>query len=137
MKTSVDQYCINVTDLAKSVHFYEEVLGLSITHEVETPDFKEVILAGETGNRIQLAWHRAHEGPIDHGNAFWKLYLQTDDCKELYKRCIDAGAESVMEPEQLEHWPVIASFVKDPDGYLVEILETHGETPRVSGPGAG
>ena len=31
MKTSVDQYCINVTDLANSVHFYEEVLGLSIT----------------------------------------------------------------------------------------------------------
>ena len=42
----------------------------------------------------------------------------------------------VMEPEQLEHWPVIAAFVKDPDGYLVEILETHGESPEVSGPEA-
>ena len=30
MKTSVDQYCINVTDLDKSVHFYEEVLGLDV-----------------------------------------------------------------------------------------------------------
>ncbi|MBJ19501.1 MAG: hypothetical protein GY910_23870 [bacterium] len=137
MKTSVDQYCINVTDLDKSVHFYETVLGLTITHRVETPDFREVILGGEDGNRIQLAHHNNQKAPIDHGNGFWKLYLQTDNCKELYQRCIDAGAESISEPERLEHWPVTAAFVRDPDGYMVEMLETHGETPAVSGPGAG
>ena len=136
MKVSVDQYCINVSDLDKSVHFYETVLGLTITHRVEEKEFREVILAGESGNRIQLAYQKSHTGPIEHGNGFWKLYLQTDDCKGLYKRCIDAGAESVTEPVALEHWPVIAAFVKDPDGYLVEILETHGESPEVSGPEA-
>ncbi|MBB82616.1 MAG: VOC family protein [Myxococcota bacterium] len=136
MKVSVDQYCINVSDLDKSVHFYETVLGLTITHRVEEKEFREVILAGESGNRIQLAYQKSHTGPIEHGNGFWKLYLQTDDCKGLYKRCIDAGAESVTEPVALEHWPVIAAFVKDPDGYLVEILETHGESPAVSGPEA-
>ena len=135
MKTSVDQYCINVSNLEKSVHFYEEVLGLTITHKVETPDFDEVILAGETGNRIQLACHRDHTGPIEHGNAFWKLYLQTDDCKGLYQRCMDAGVESISAPERLEHWPVTAAFVRDPDGYMVEILEHHGEAPALSGPG--
>ena len=136
MKVSVDQYCINVSDLDKSVHFYETVLGLTITHRVEEKEFREVILAGESGNRIQLAYQKSHTGPIEHGNGFWKLYLQTDDCKGLYKRCIDAGAESVTEPVALEHWPVIAAFVKDPDGYLVEILETYGESPAVSGPKA-
>ena len=136
MKVSVEQYCINVSDLDKSVHFYETVLGLTITHRVEEKEFREVILAGEAGNRIQLAYQKSHTGPIEHGNGFWKLYLQTDDCKGLYKRCIDAGAESVTEPVALEHWPVIAAFVKDPDGYLVEILETHGESPAVSGPEA-
>ena len=136
MNTSVDQYCINVTDLERSVHFYETVLGLKVTHRIETPDFREVVLAGETGGRIQLACQRAQDGPIDHGNGFWKLYLNTDDCQQLYQRAIDAGAESVMAPERLEDWPVTAAFVKDPDGYLVEMLETHGETPAVSGPGA-
>ena len=37
------------------------------------------------------------------------------------------------EPVQLEEWPVTAAFVKDPDGYLVEILEHHGEAKTVSG----
>jgi lactoylglutathione lyase len=110
MKTTVDQFCINVTDLERSVHFYSEVLGLAVTHRIETPDFREVVL-------------------------FWKLYLQSDDCKQLYDRCIAAGAESITPPTRLEHWPVTAAFVRDPDGYMVEILETHGESPAVSGPG--
>lgn len=134
MKTTVDQFCINVTDLDKSVHFYETVLGLKVTHRIETEDFREVVLSGETGGRIQLARHHAQKGPIDHGNAFWKLYLQSDDCKALYDRCIAAGAESITPPTRLEHWPVTAAFVRDPDGYMVEILETHGESPAVSGP---
>ncbi|MDJ0849222.1 MAG: VOC family protein [Myxococcota bacterium] len=137
MKTSIDQYCINVSDLEKSVYFYETVLGLEVTHRIETADFTEVVLAGASGNRIQLARHHAQTGPIEHGNGFWKLYLDTDDCKGLYQRCIDAGMESVSAPERLEHWPVTAAFVKDPDGYLVEMLEHHGDTPALSGPGRG
>jgi lactoylglutathione lyase len=133
MKVSVDQFCINVSDLERSVDFYENALCLKITHRIEEKEFREVVLAGESGNRIQLAWQRNQEGPIEHGNGFWKLYLQTDDCKALYQRCIDAGAESVMEPMELEQWPVIAAFVKDPDGYLVEILEHFGEAAEVSG----
>ena len=36
MKVSTDPYCDNVTDLAKAVHFDETVLGLEITHRIET-----------------------------------------------------------------------------------------------------
>jgi lactoylglutathione lyase len=133
MKVSVDQYCINVSNLETSVAFYEKTLCLTITHRVEEKEFREVILSGESGNRTQLAWQRERSGPIEHGNGFWKLYLQTDDCAGLYKRCIDAGAESVMEPKELEEWPVVAAFVKDPDGYLVELLETRGEAAAISG----
>ena len=136
MKTSIDQYCINVTDLDRSLVFWRDALGLTVTHRIETEDFTELVLAGEDGNRIQLARHHAQTGPIEHGNGFWKLYLKTDDCAGLYQRCIDAGAESVSEPERLEHWPVTAAFVLDPDGYTVEILEHHGEAAAVSGPAA-
>ena len=127
MKTSIDQYCINVSNLERSLAFYEEVIGLEVTHRIEIPNVSEVVLAGADGNRIQLAWHHDHEGPIDHGNAFWKLYLNTDDCEGLYKRAIDAGCESISPPERLDRWPVTAAFISDPDGYQVEILQHHDE----------
>jgi lactoylglutathione lyase len=125
MKTSIDQYCINVSNLERSLHFYEKVLGLEVTHRIEIPNTSEVVLAGASGNRIQLAWHHDQEGPIDHGNALWKLYLATDDCRGLYQRAIEAGSEAVTPPQRLERWPVTAAFIKDPDGYLIEILEHH------------
>lgn len=135
MKVSVDQFCINVTDLKKSVHFYETALGLKITHRIEIPNATEVVLAGDDGYRMQLAHHHDHKGPIDHGSALWKFYLSTDDCAGVYQRCLDAGAESISAPERLGDWPVTAAFVHDPDGYMVEILQHHEETPEgLSGP---
>ena len=102
------------------------------------PDEREALLnLLEDGHKIQLARHHDHSGPIDHGSSLWKFYLSTDDCEGLYQRCMDAGIESISPPERLEHWPVTAAFVSDPDGYQVEILQHHEETPRgLSGPGA-
>jgi predicted enzyme related to lactoylglutathione lyase len=66
-----------------------------------------------------------HEGAIDHGNALWKLYLDTDDCAGLYQRAIEAGAQAVTPPQRLEQWPVTVAFIRDPDGYQIEIIEQH------------
>jgi len=38
MKTSLDQFCINVSDLERSVRFYEQALGLTVTHRIEMPN---------------------------------------------------------------------------------------------------
>ncbi len=127
MKTRLDQFCINVTDLQRSERFYSEVLGLQVEGRFEIPGVQEVVLAGDGGSRIQLAQHLERSGPIDHGDAFWKLYIRTDDCKGLYQRAMQAGCESVAGPRRLEQWPVTAAFIRDPDGYDIEILESHPE----------
>lgn len=125
MASRLGQYCINVTDLERSEEFYTKVCGLTVQDRIQITGVREVVLAGEEGGRIQLACHEAHTGPIDHGNAFWKLYVYTDDCKAMYDRAIAAGSESLVEPQKLDRWPVTAAFVTDPDGYQVEILQRH------------
>ena len=127
MGNYLGQYCINVTDLKRSTDFYENVIGLKVTDRIEIPGVNEVVLAGEDGSKIQLAHHADHTGPIDHGNAFWKLYVYTDDCAGLYERALAAGCESVTAPKRLDRWPVTAAFILDPDGYNVEILQRHPE----------
>ncbi|MAI77635.1 MAG: hypothetical protein CL917_01695 [Deltaproteobacteria bacterium] len=63
MKISLDQYCVNVSDLEKSVHFYETVLGLEVTYRIDVQNVTGVVLSGEDGNRIQLARHHDQEAP--------------------------------------------------------------------------
>jgi lactoylglutathione lyase len=133
MENSLGQYCVYVSDLDRSVAFWERVIGIPVQSRTEIPGVKEVVLQAEIGgSRIQLAQRLADPGPIDMGSAMWKLYVDTDDCRALYDKVLAAGCESVSEPEQLDRWPVTVAFVKDPDGYLIELLQNHeGRRPSL------
>ncbi len=123
MATWLGQYCINVTDLDRTVGFYE-ALGLTCTSRTEIPDAFEAIVEQEgKGAKLQLAQQKGRTGPIDMGTAFWKLYVNTDDLATTYQQALDHGAVSVSPPERLDRWPVSIAFVTDPDGYLVEIVQ--------------
>jgi lactoylglutathione lyase len=126
----LSQYCINVRDLDRAIEFWEGVIGIPVVSRTEIPNAKEAVLqAPAGGSRMQLAQHFDHEGPIDMGSAMWKLYVNTDNCQALYDKAIAAGAESVTPPSRLERWPVTMAYIKDFDGYLVELLEYHVGTP--------
>jgi lactoylglutathione lyase len=126
----LSQYCINVRDLDRAIEFWEGVIGIPVVSRTEIPNAKEAVLqAPAGGSRMQLAQHFDHEGPIDMGSAMWKLYVNTDNCQALYDKAIAAGAESVTPPSRLERWPVTMAYIKDFDGYLVELLEYHEGTP--------
>jgi len=131
MPQILGQFCINVTDLERSVTFWTEVMGIPVQSRTEIPGVLEaVIQAPEGGSRMQLAQWTEREGPIDMGSAMWKLYVNTDDCQAIYDRAVAAGCESVSAPERLERWPVTVAFVKDPDGYLLELIEYHQGTRK-------
>jgi len=136
MVSILAQYCINVSDIEKSIEFWDGVVGIPLQSRTEIPNAKEAILQSpHGGSRMQLAQHLDHEGPIDMGSAMWKLYVNTDDCQALYDKAIAAGCESVSAPARLERWPVTMAYVKDRDGYLIEFVEYHeGTNPGVPDP---
>jgi lactoylglutathione lyase len=131
MASRVGQYCIWVSDLERSVRFYEDIIGLKVQSRTEIPGVKEAVLAAdEGGGRIQLAHAWEDPKPIDHGNALWKIYMLVDDAKDVHDRAVAAGYTSTMVPERLDRWPVIVGFVLDPDGYSVELLQQLGPDDR-------
>ena len=126
MDAWLGQYCINVTDLDATVRFYE-TLGLTNTSRTAIPNAFEAIMenADLKGGKIQLAQQKESTGPIDHGNAFWKLYLNTNDIEKQYGAAIDAGYEGTMAPLRTDRWPSTIAFLEDPDGYTVELHQRH------------
>lgn len=129
MVSILGQYCINVRDLERAIEFWNGVCGLPVVSRTDIPQAKEAILQSPFGgSRMQLAQQLDDDRPIDMGTAMWKLYVNTDDCQDLYDRAIAAGCESVTPPQRLDRWPVTVAFVKDFDGYLVEFVE-YDEAP--------
>ena len=126
MASTVGQYCINVTDLARSVRFYTEIIGLKVQSRTQIPGVDEIVLAADVGGgRLQLAKWLERSGPIEHGTALWKIYMTVDDCQDVHDRAVAAGFTSTMAPQRLDRWPVTVAFVLDPDGYSVELLQRH------------
>ena len=136
MENTLGQYCINVRDIGRAVEVWEGVIGIPVQSRTDIPTAKEVVLQAEVGgSRIQLAQQLDQTGPIDMGSAMWKIYVDTDDCQTLYDKAIAAGCESVSPPQQLDRWPVTVAFVKDFDGYLIELLQNHeGRRPSLRPP---
>ena len=125
MASWIGQYCINVTDLEASVAFYE-ALGLECTSRTAIDTAGEAIVENPAkGGKVQLAQQKGHDGPLDMGNAFWKLYVNTNDIEAIHAAALAAGAEEVMAPVRMEQWPTSVSFVKERDGYLVEFVQRH------------
>jgi lactoylglutathione lyase len=121
----LNQYCVYVSDLERTIAFYE-LVGLECTSRTDIPHAREAILENpDKGGKIQLAQQLDNDASISMGTAMWKLYINTDDCEALHSRVVAAGHTSIMDPIRPERWPVTISFVSDPDGYQVEFVERH------------
>ena len=122
--TWLGQYCLNVTDIERTIAFYE-LLGLACTSRTDIQVALEAIVEQPgKGSKLQLAQHHDRTEPLDMGS-MWKLYVNTDDCEGLHQKAVDAGHTSLVPPMRLDRWPVTIAFVTDPDGYQVELVERH------------
>ena len=90
MESWLGQYCLNVTDLERSVVFYS-ALGLACTSRTEIDQAWEAIVENPSGgSKLQLAQQKDQEAPFELGTAFWKLYVKTRDVRGPLRACSGA-----------------------------------------------
>jgi lactoylglutathione lyase len=132
MATNVGNVAILVNDLERSVAFYTQVVGLDVLATVETEEVREVIVgAVGTGSQLMLAQRVGQPEPVSP-SGFWKTFVHTDDLDGILERARDAGLEVIGEPIAVERFNLTLAFVKDPDGYLVELGQRNPEQSTVS-----
>ncbi|NLW02600.1 MAG: lactoylglutathione lyase [Clostridiaceae bacterium] len=119
MKFRIAHANINVTDINRSVEFYEKALGL---HEVKRKEaqngsFILVFLADDTNTfNIELTWLRDKEGPYDLGDNESHIAFVTDDFDTAHELHREMGC-ICYENEAMGIY-----FIEDPDGYWLEII---------------
>ena len=126
----LNQYCIYVSDLERTIAFYE-LLGLGVhePHRHPARTRKRSSRTPSSGGKIQLAQQLDNDAPIAMGSAMWKLYVNTDDCEALHRaRGRGRATRRSWIRCSRDRWPVTISFLADPDGYQVELVERHADT---------
>ena len=111
----------NVADLAKSMAFYEEALGLKETRRKEAADgsFIIVYLANENSDfELELTWLRDMDRPYNLGDCEFHLAFRTDDYAAAHAKHAEMGCICY------ENTAMGLYFITDPDEYWLEILPT-------------
>jgi len=112
----------NVLDLAKSVKFYEEALGLHVAHEKVASDksFKLVFMTDVDGLfQLELTWLRDRTVPYDLGEAEFHLAFVTENMESAHELHEKMGCIC------FENKGMGIYFITDPDGYWLEIVPKH------------
>jgi lactoylglutathione lyase len=129
MMTSVNNYLgavgIGVSELDRSVDFYTQVFGLKKVWKLKLPHMHEVILNLEGGRGSSLVLMHYIDGTNpNYTNNPVKLVFYVADPKKCIESIRREGLEIIREATPvLELRNAVVGLAKDPDGYLLEILQ--------------
>ena len=117
-----------VSDYARSLAFYRDVLGATVVRELPgTLGFlnfrgSQILLSASSGS--------TKDKPADRNSAIGELTMRVPDCSAAYEVLRSRGAVFITPP--VEWGDEIRAFFHDPDGHLLEIAETR-EAPERGG----
>ena len=118
---------IRVGDLDRSIQFYTGVLGMKLFSRKDYPGGKFTLAfvgygAEPDAGSIELTynWDRSE---YSHGDGFGHIALGVDDIATTCDRIAERGGQVVRPPGPMKHGTTVIAFVKDPDGYMIELIE--------------
>ena len=118
--TAFYHFNFNVLDLERSLAFYRQALELSVAREKEADDgsFKLVYLRDKENSPflLELTWLRDRTQPYDLGEEEFHLAFRTDEYDRLHQLHQDMGCICFENPAMGIY------FIRDPDGYWIEIV---------------
>jgi lactoylglutathione lyase len=120
---------IRVLDPQRSRKFYSDCFGLTLSHQLDFPDFTLIYLRDPESNfEIELTHNHGRTEPYTHGDGYGHIGIVTDDLAALHDKLTTLGYAPAAIKEFKQDGALLARFffVVDPDGYKIEALEKWG-----------
>jgi catechol 2,3-dioxygenase-like lactoylglutathione lyase family enzyme len=121
-----------VSNYARSLEFYRDVLGATVMRELPgTLCFlsfagSQILLSAPYGSRSAKT-----DPPPNHKGVISELSIQVPDCSAAYELLRSRGAEFITPP--FDWREETRAFFLDPDGHLLEIREVREAEGRSGG----
>ncbi|GAC1326474.1 MAG: VOC family protein [Thermoleophilaceae bacterium] len=117
--------CYRVLELERSVDFYT-ALGFEEMGRVPIRDEAINVFMGLPGDgaRLELTWNRDQREPYEIGTGYGHIAVAVDGLDDTLGRLAAAGIEPERAPYSIRDGGSRLCFVRDPDGYRIELIET-------------
>jgi lactoylglutathione lyase len=119
-----------ISDPQKSRAFYE-ALGFEFEREMDIVRNGELeatnyfFSLGDHKSVLELTYN--HDGrSYEHGTGYGHIALAVDDLAASLEQLKELGIEPEREPYRVREGGSLLCFVKDPDGYRIELIDRTG-----------
>ena len=118
---------LRVGNLNRSIDFYTKTLGMTLLRQKDYPQGKFTLAflgyGDESSNTAIELTHNWDTTAYEIGNAFGHIAIEVEDVYAAADKIKHLGGEVIREAGPMNAGTTIIAFVKDPDGYEIELLE--------------
>ncbi len=128
---------LRVGDLDKSIEFYTKVMGMELLRKSENTEYKYTLAFVGYGDEsqgavIELTYNWGVE-EYDLGKGFGHIAIGADDIYATCEAIKAAGGNVTREPGPVKGGTTHIAFVKDPDGYMIELIQNRQASQALEG----
>jgi lactoylglutathione lyase len=118
--------CYRITDIDRSVDFYK-ALGFNEVGRLPIRDEAINVFMGLPDDgpepRLELTYNVGREEPYEIGTGYGHIAITTADLDSALSRLAEQGIEPERAPYTVSDGGPRLCFVRDPDGYRIELIE--------------
>ncbi|MCG3727997.1 lactoylglutathione lyase [Vibrio cincinnatiensis] len=118
---------LRVGDLDRSIEFYTNVMGMKLLRKNENTEYKYTLAFLGYGDEsegavIELTYNWG-VADYDLGNAYGHIAIGVDDIYATCDAIKAAGGNVTRDAGPVKGGSTHIAFIKDPDGYMVELIQ--------------
>lgn len=122
---------LRVGDLERSIEFYTNVLGMSLIRTTDNKEYNYTLaFLGYEDEQHSAVIELTYNWGVDEyelGNAFGHIAIEVEDIYATCKTIKASGATINREPGPVKGGTTEIAFLKDPDGYAIELIQKRSE----------
>ena len=119
---------LRVGDLARSIDFYTNVLGMKLLRKTDRPDQRYTLaFVGYGDEREHAVLELTYNYGVDRydlGDAYGHIAIAVPNAKAACDAVRAQGGQVTREAGPVKGGTTVIAFVQDPDGYKIELIET-------------
>ncbi|MCU7939334.1 MAG: lactoylglutathione lyase [gamma proteobacterium symbiont of Bathyaustriella thionipta] len=117
---------IRVGHLQRSIDFYTTILGMTLLRQKDYPEGRFTLAfigyGDEKENSVIELTYNWDTDNYQLGNAFGHFAIEVDDVYAATEQIRAQGGEILRDAGPMNAGTTIIAFVKDPDGYEIELI---------------
>tara|TARA_R110002153_G_scaffold250008_1_gene406608 strand:- start:23123 stop:23488 length:366 start_codon:yes stop_codon:yes gene_type:complete len=118
---------LRVGNLQTSIDFYTKLMGMKLLRQSENTEYQYSLAfigyGEESDTTVLELTYNWGKNNYDMGEAFGHIAIAVDDIYAICESIEQKGGDVYRKPGPVKGGKSVIAFVRDPDGYAIELIE--------------